>query len=131
MNPFVFIIASIIVVIIIVLAYQQTYIVEEPKSTCKRKPLFDTCSPIKRKVRCPPQEMLLYDENIGYVKNKGFLNEIIYKPDFDYSRLEFESGIMKNNVPLNDESCVFSTDLPIGNIHVTYLLNNNTTKLSL
>jgi hypothetical protein len=132
MNPFVFIIASIIVVIIIVLAYQQTYVIEEQKpATCKQKPLFDSCSSMQTKVRCPPQEMLLYDESIGYVRNKGFLNETIYRPEFDYSQLKFESGIMKNNVPLNEMSCAFSTDLPLGNIHTTYLINNNSAKLSL
>lgn len=129
MNPYVFVIASIMIVIIIILAYQETNDVQIKKPEHKYNDYL--AKSVINKVRCPPKELLLYDDSMGYVKNKGFLNEIIYKPEFDYSQLQFASGITKNTMPLNDNSCAYSKDLPIGNIHVSYLINKKSTKLSL
>jgi hypothetical protein len=83
---------------------------------------------IQSKNRCAPSEMIY--EN-GYVKNKGFVNETIYKPTMDSSQLEFDTKLIENTIPLNDNSCVLSSDLPLGNIHINYLINKSTSKLSL
>lgn len=134
MNPYIFIIASIIIAIIIILAYQTTYDMVEykqypmkPKCGIHHKQMIKNQN-IQSKNRCAPSEMIY--EN-GYVKNKGFVNETIYKPTMDSSQLEFDTKLIENTIPLNDNSCVLSSDLPLGNIHINYLINKSTSKLSL
>lgn len=95
------------------------------------------------KNRCPPTDIILpsndvvkqeannvnlYDES-DYIDNKGFVNELMYKP-------KFHSNVKYNNmeiVPLKDTEYVStkSIDLPIANININYMLKNNTTKLTL
>lgn len=92
------------------------------------------------RVRCPPetvdetpkcQDIQLYDER-DIIKNKGFLNDMIYKPKQDMSELKFENQLIENRMPLNHPMChdELSTDLPLSNVNVNYLLKYNTAKLS-
>jgi hypothetical protein len=134
MNPYIFIIASIIIAIITILAYQTTHV----NIVYEQEPMKPKCGIHHKQIirnqnmqyrdRCAPSEMIY--EN-GYVKNKGFVNETIYKPKMDDSQLLFETKLIENSVPLNDNACILSSDLPLGNIHVNYLINKNTSKLSL
>ena len=67
----------------------------------------------------------------NYIHNKGFVNELMYKPN---TRVDdnfiFENKLINNNMPLNSPKCEFSTDLPIANINVNYMLNRDSTKLT-
>ena len=137
MKPHIFIIASIIIVIMIVLAYHSTDYKGYEYETYPRVPqekynihkmLTKGTQKQEQKIRCVPSE-ILYDN--GYVKNKGFVDETMYKPDVDTSQLKFETKLIKNHIPMNDDRCTLSSDLPIGNIHVNYLINKNSSKLSL
>jgi hypothetical protein len=60
--------------------------------------------------------------------NKGFVNELIYKPPAS-GNLPYAPALIENTVPLNSPLCQLSTDLPIANINVNYFLDKNTTKL--
>ena len=145
MNPYIFIIASIIIVIIIVLAYHsidyrgyngysgyngyKTYPQDLHYNIHKIRMIKDKDIQLyKQKNRCVPSE-ILYDN--GYVKNKGFVNETMYKPEVDTSHLKFETKLIENHIPINDDRCTLSSDLPLGNIHTSYLINKNSSKLSL
>lgn len=77
------------------------------------------------------KDIYLYEEDINYINNKGFINEIIYKPSLNTESLIFEDNKIISDIDLNDNSYAESQDLPIGNINVEYLLKNNTSKLSL
>jgi hypothetical protein len=82
---------------------------------------------IQNKVRCPPDTRCQY---IPVIKNKGYVNDMMYKPDHDMSELRFENKLIENNEPLNDSICkTNSVDLPLSNINVNYLLKYNTSKL--
>ena len=88
------------------------------------------------RVRCPPvyidartkptnYDIRMYEESKRVV-NKGFVNELMFKPKEKASNFHFESGITENNVSLNiGDDEVVDTSLPIGNIHVNYLLNKS------
>lgn len=96
--------------------------------------IYDDCNdnsyPTQIKVRCPPGDPLIKTyEDTNKIPNKGFVNELMYKQDSPVNDVVFENKLIQNNVPLNDNSCVLSNDLPIVNIHVSYLLHNNTSKL--
>lgn len=69
----------------------------------------------------------LYQEDED-VQNKGFVNELIFKPESN-SALPYAPIIIEKQMPLNTQVCVLSTDLPIANINVNYFLDKNTTKL--
>ena len=91
----------------------------------------------KHRVRCPPKvldarkppldyDIKLYEES-NRIKNKGFENELIYKPEQSFDNVHFVSGITQNDVPLNmNDDETTDTLLPIANINVCYLLNNST-----
>jgi hypothetical protein len=136
MNPYIFIIASIIIVIIIILAYHstdykgyETYPQDsQERYNIHKMRMVKDVQKKQLKNRCVPSE-ILYDNS--YVKNKGFINETMYKPDADTSQLKFENKLIENNIPVNDDRCILSTDLPLGNIHTSYLINKNSSKLSL
>lgn len=95
------------------------------------------------KNRCPPTDIILpsndvvkqeanvvnlYNES-EYIDNKGFVNELMYKPKF-HSSVEYDNIEI---VPLkaNENVSTKSIDLPIANININYMLKNNTTKLTL
>jgi hypothetical protein len=76
-------------------------------------------------------KVLTYSDN-QYVHNDGFVNELMYKPKADILELEDDmSSIIDDDIPLNATSCDFSTDLPIANINVNYLMDKKTSKLTL
>lgn len=90
-------------------------------------------------VRCPPEEVKdnrvmlntaqLYKDN-QYVQNKGFTNELIYKPPtYSDELINDSTPIMQPTIPLNEVRCKLSSDLPIANININYLLHQNSTKL--
>jgi hypothetical protein len=78
---------------------------------------------------CPENKssVQLYDED-QYVYNKGFVNELMYKPETN-GTVPYAPAMIQNNMPLNPGVCTFSTDLPIANINVNYFLDKNTTRL--
>jgi hypothetical protein len=96
--------------------------------------IYNNCNDISYsntiKVRCPPGDPLIKTyEDTKKITNKGFVNELMYKQESLENNVVFENKLIENNVPLNDNSCKLSNDLPIVNIHVSYLLHNNTSKL--
>lgn len=137
MNPYIYIIASIIILIIILLAYQQSdNIVIPPKKQIVSHTNPSITSIFKEKdhsqdrIRCLPQKQIILYEDVGHIYNKGFIDETIFKPKSEQSSLKFESMLIKNDVPLNDyNNCSPPKALPIANINVKYLLDNN--KISL
>ena len=105
----------------------------------------------KIKIRCPPTEIKniievpsnickknnkdieIYGEDICHIKNKGFVNELIYKPNVSSIYIDdyFNENNNQDNISLNDPSYIISQNIPIGNINVNYLLKYNTSKLSI
>lgn len=88
---------------------------------------------VKNTIRCLPDSLNanvnLYEDG-NYIHNKGFVNELMYKPNTEVdNNFVFENKLIDNNVPLNSPKCEFSTDLPIANINVNYMLHRNNTKL--
>lgn len=106
-------------------------------STVKRnnKPSSQHVNNIQSKPKCnDTKDIYLYDEDIVNIRNKGFLNELIYKPSANTTQLSeiyINDKILSPEIPLNDDSYTKSQDLPIGNINIQYLLNKNTSKLSM
>jgi hypothetical protein len=93
------------------------------------------------KARCPPPQetqvhakpivpINTYDEKTN-VKNKGFVNELMYRPNTEMYEYNFETNDYPNdrNVPLNP-TCDLSTDLPLPNVHISYLLQKNSARLT-
>lgn len=81
-----------------------------------------------QRVRCPPNDIALTQK----IQNTGYVNELMYKPETLASSTidnQFQP-LIKNYHDLNS-TYDSSNDLPIGNINIVYMLNNNTTKLSL
>ena len=73
----------------------------------------------------------LYKES-QCISNKGFVNELIYKHPTYSDELQQTSSTLTDSVPvlpLNPGTCQLSSDLPIANIHVKYMLGKNTTML--
>lgn len=95
----------------------------------------------KDRVRCPPKrpsEVLLKEnvppsQNISIyeddtkIANKGFVNELIYKPANNKSYVDYgKNQITTPSIPLND--VCETQNLPIGNIHVSFLLDKSNNK---
>lgn len=76
----------------------------------------------------PSETISLYEDNV-MINNKGFVNELIYKPSMESPK--YETMLIQNDKDLNDRSSQLSSDLPIGNVNVNYLLKNNTSKIIL
>jgi hypothetical protein len=88
---------------------------------------------VKNTIRCLPDELNsnanLYKDG-NYISNKGFVNELMYKPNTGVDdNFVFENKLIDNKMPLNSPKCEFSTDLPIANINVNYMLHRDSTKL--
>jgi hypothetical protein len=91
-------------------------------------------SKVKNTIRCLPDSLNanvnLYEDG-NYIHNKGFVNELMYKPNNAVdNNYVFENKLLVNNIPLNSPKCEFSTDLPIANINVNYMLHKDNTKLT-
>lgn len=87
---------------------------------------------VKNTIRCLPDSLNvnLYEDG-NYIHNKGFVNELMYKPSTEVdNNFVFENKLLVNNMPLNSPKCEFSTDLPIANINVNYMLHRDNTKLT-
>lgn len=73
----------------------------------------------------------LYKEN-QCVQNNGFVNELMFKYNTYTDDLKQTSNTITKDVPsvpLNPPNCQLSSDLPIANINVRYMLQKNTTML--
>lgn len=71
-----------------------------------------------------PQAMSIYEENMN-ISNKGFVNELIYRPPVGYSS-NIDYGMNKitvPSIPLND--ICDTQNLPIANIHVNFLMDKS------
>lgn len=98
---------------------------------CPPKNLIDHSKPIKKisiEKKKPSETIALYDDN-DKINNKGFVNELIYKPSMKSPK--YDTMLIENKMRLNDDSCKLSSDLPLGNINVNYMLQNNTSKIQL
>ena len=91
----------------------------------------------QNRIRCMPEmrskdtckDINLYNEH-DVIRHKGFINEMIYKPKQNISELQFENMLIENTMPLNEPICqINSTELPISNVNVNYLLKNQTDML--
>ena len=100
---------------------------------------YNTYTPITNTVVVKPstkasliQKHSLYSEDETKEKPQvGFVNELIYKPKNSMSEFSFETGVINNPISLNEFiDCEESTNLPLGNINVNYLVKNNLSKLS-
>lgn len=78
-------------------------------------------------ISVPDKNISLYDDK-QFINNKGFVNELMYKPEIKSSYINDETIMIPNNIPLNEKH-KDESDLPIANINVEYLLNKSTTKL--
>lgn len=110
------------------------------------------CEPIYKqhnRVRCPPHKAIsskptkitlannkkthnisIYEDS-SVINNKGFVNELMYKPTDHSTDYEFGFNEITNpSIPLNDV-CEDTTNLPIRNINVNFLLENKEAKLIL
>lgn len=102
----------------------------------KNSPQNVTYNKKEDRVRCPPvyidartkstnYDIRMYEES-KHIGNKGFVNELMFKPKENSSNFHFVSGITKNNVPLNiGDDEVVDTSLPVANVHIDYLLNKS------
>ena len=112
-------------------------IVYQNQSTENNSIVNNSASQKHEKVRCLPKyldarnkpkdyDIRLYEET-KKINNKGFVNELIYKPEQTTNEVHFVSGFTKNDVPLNmHDDEIIDTSLPIANINVNYLLQNST-----
>jgi len=85
------------------------------------------------RIRCPPkifkQEQKTNDDDNKYkinlftenetIKNKGFINELMYKPSYD-STLPHTNELYVPNIPLNDYH--ENENMQFANVHLNYLL---------
>lgn len=83
----------------------------------------------------PSQNISVYEDNTK-IANKGFVNELMYRPANNKSYVDYgKNHITTPSIPLND--VCDTQNLPIGNIHVSFLLdktgntNNKDAKLIL
>lgn len=102
----------------------------------------------KDRVRCPPKmhmntkkfknsKIVLNDEKPSHnismyqddmnIKNKGFVNELMYRPVDNKSSVDYGNNqITVPSIPLND--VCDNQNLPIGNIHVSFLMDKSNNK---
>lgn len=102
----------------------------------------------KDRVRCPPKmpkntkktknsKIVLSDEKPSHnismyqddmnIKNKGFVNELMYRPVGNKSYVDYGNNkITVPSIPLND--VCDTQNLPIGNIHVSFLMDKSNNK---
>lgn len=86
------------------------------------------------RVRCPPKiykqvqtenknkfSINLYNGD-NKINNKGFINELMYKPKFDYNTISYSNGVSVPSIELNDYSEKCNEPL-FGNVHRCWLLN--------
>jgi hypothetical protein len=107
------------------------------------------CNPIHKDhhvVRCPPKKykpnpkkislnrypktdnISIYDDNSN-INNKGFVNELMFRPsDHEADYQLYFNEITTPSMPLN-EICENTTNLPIGNVNIHFLLKNKEAKL--
>lgn len=103
----------------------------EDRVRCPPKNLIKHNKPVQKiylEKKQPSETITLYDDN-DKVNNKGFVNELIYKPTMESPR--YDTMLIENTMQLNDSSCKLSSDLPLGNINVNYMLKNNTSKINM
>lgn len=80
----------------------------------------------------PSLKISMYEDDMN-INNKGFLNELIYRPPVGKTLVDYgENQITVPSIPLND--VCDTQNLPIGNIHISFLMdktNNNDANLIL
>jgi len=90
--------------------------------------------PVSKKItlnRCPKtHNITIYDDNSN-INNKGFVNELMYKPSDHKTDYQFNFNEITNpSIPLNG-ICENDTNLPIRNVNINFLLKNKEAKLIL
>lgn len=115
-----------IVLSILYTEYDRKSYSEEPQHSNSIKV---RCPPNSIKIRCPPNDIgTILNEKNSQIKNKGYINELIYKPNTQY-QVEFNNYLLDGQepaMPLNENYDKMSKDLPIGNINVEYLTRYKT-----
>ena len=72
----------------------------------------------------------IYTDN-EFIENDGFINELMFKPKPNKLEFDFDNDTHPViNIPLNSPSSELSSDLPIANININYLLDKKTSKLT-
>lgn len=75
-----------------------------------------------------PEKTFIYEEK-AQIQNKGFVNELMYKPNTKFQADDQFKPLITNTVSLNDTHRAFSSDLPMANINISYLSNSVNGKL--
>lgn len=105
--------------------YKEQHVVRCPRKVISSKPTKITLANNKK-----THNISIYHDN-SIINNKGFVNELMYKPPDRSTDYEFGfNEITSPSIPLND-ICEDTTNLPIGNINVKFLLENKEAKLIL
>lgn len=74
----------------------------------------------------PSQNISMYQDDMN-INNKGFVNELIYRQVGNKSSVDYgRNQITVPSIPLND--VCDTQNLPIGNIHVNFLMNKPNNK---
>ena len=135
MNTFqtiVFSFLTILIVFFVIIVIEDIWHKSKYKNVKNISPSINIISEKPKKklieISYPDKNISLYDDKTT-INNKGFINELMYKPNMNLSELNFENSLIKNNISLNSNTCVQEGDLPVGNINVEYLLTKNTTLL--
>ena len=144
MNAFIIFMICITVLLLMYLIYIYQYSLQKPMSSRSSKCAYnhqDVLITDRNRIRCLPETEMqkarchdigLYNDN-QVVKQKGFLNELMYKPQYNMSELQFENKLINNKMSMSNSECEDNPteNLPIANVNVHYLLQYNTAKLSL
>jgi len=132
MNIFQVISICVLLLIVVIIYFMFTHESrEKDRVRCPPKHLINKNRPVEKiyiESKKPSETISLYDDNV-MINNKGFENELIYKPSMESPK--YETMLIQNDEILNDMSCRLSSDLPIGNVNVHYMLKNNTSKIIL
>ena len=74
----------------------------------------------------PSHNISMYQDDMN-IKNKGFVNELMYRPVGNKSSVDYGNNqITIPSIPLND--VCDTQNLPIGNIHVSFLMDKSNNK---
>lgn len=122
--------------IIIVLMFMSYLLIQDCKDclykNVRRPRIQNRCHPEIDDYK-PEKKITLFEEKTSHITNKGFVNELIYKPKTKLDNVNIDIKLIDDkfkNIPLN-QTCKTSTELPIANINIPYFLSENTSKLEI
>ncbi len=139
-NVLVLIAIILILIFIFIISYNQTKDIIEIKNLSydyrdllQNTYNYDTDMNISVKNNKKDNNNINLYQDEEHINNRGFINEVIYKPVSELKYINYEKYNISNDIrdikDINEHEK--SKDLPLGNINVHYLLKHNTSKLSL